>query len=138
MLHSFPQDDEAAPNGLVQGRDGNFYGTTFSGGGQNYNPDTGEYGYGTVFQFSTNGTVTTLYSFTGGADGSNPLAALVQGSDGRFYGTTEYGGAYGLGAVFAFSPDSTLTTLYSFTGGADGAEPVCALVQGTCGQHLCH
>ena len=69
--------------GLVQGSDGNFYGTT-SGGGTN--------DAGTVFKISTNGALTSLYSFTGGNDGADPDAGLVQGSDGYFYGTTPYGG----------------------------------------------
>ena len=50
------------------------------------------YGYGTVFKISPNGALTSLYSFTGGNDGANPYAGLVQGSDGNFYGTTQYGG----------------------------------------------
>ena len=53
-------------------------------------------GYGTVFKISTNGALTSLYSFTGGNDGADPHAGLVQGSDGNFYGTTAYGGTNGL------------------------------------------
>jgi len=78
--------------GLVQGSDGNFYGTTSEGGTYGY------YG-GTVFQITTNGTLTTLYSFSGN-DGGNPEAALVQGNDGSFYGTTSAGGLNGPGTVF--------------------------------------
>ena len=83
-------NDGGEPNaGLIQGSDGNFYGTT-SGGGAN--------GYGTVFKISTTGVLTSLYSFTGGNDGANPQAGLVQGTDGYFYGTTEHSGYdfYGL------------------------------------------
>jgi uncharacterized repeat protein (TIGR03803 family) len=121
--------DGAGPNGLVQGSDGYFYGTTAYGG-------THGVGYGTVFKISTNGLLTTLYSFTG-VDGANPLAGLVQGSDGNFYGTTYGGGKYGLasggyGTVFKISTSGTLTTLYSFAGG-DGANPSAALVQGVDG-----
>ena len=65
---------------LVQGSDGNFYGTTQQAAART--------GYGTVFKISTNGALTSLYSFTGGNDGANPNAGLVQGSDGNFYGTT--------------------------------------------------
>ena len=108
--------------GLVQGSDGNFYGTT-SGGGA--------YGVcGAVFRVTHGGTLTTLYSFGAGKEGTTPLAGLVQGTDGNFYGTTEFGGAYGVGSVFRITPGGTLITLYSFTGGADGANPYAGLVQG--------
>jgi uncharacterized repeat protein (TIGR03803 family) len=106
--------------GLVQGPDGNFYGTTFFGGTN---------GYGTVFKFATNGTFTSLYSFTGTNDGANPYAGLVQGSDGNFYGTTFYGGTNGYGTVFEFATNGTFTSLYSFTGTNDGANPYAGLVQ---------
>jgi uncharacterized repeat protein (TIGR03803 family) len=108
--------------GLVQGSDGNFYGTT---------PYGGTNGGGTVFQISTNGTLTSLYSFSPVNDGQNPNG-LVQGSDGNFYGTTLYGGNikyyypyYGesCGTVFKMSSLGVLTSLYSFTGGNDGANP---------------
>ncbi len=77
--------------GLVQGSDGNFYGTTYVGG---------THGDGTVFKFGTNGALATLYSFSGTNDGANPRAALVQGSDGSFYGTTQNAGTNNLGTVF--------------------------------------
>jgi uncharacterized repeat protein (TIGR03803 family) len=114
----------------VQGSDGNFYGTTEAGG-------TNE--VGTVFQISTGGTLTSLYSFIGTNDGANPEAGLALGSDGYFYGTTEAGGAYtdqngeGYGTVFKISTNGTLTSLYSFTGGNDGAYPYAGLVQGSDG-----
>ena len=87
-LHSFSGSDGAEPFGnfgLVQGSDGNFYGTTYSGG-------TG--GVGTVFKITSGGSLTTLYSFSG-SDGAYPQAGLVQGSDGNFYGTTSGFGASG-------------------------------------------
>jgi len=68
-----------------------------------------------VFHMTPAGTLTTLVSFIG-ADGNSPQAALVQGSDGNFYGTTEYGGANGLGTVFQVTPAGVLTTLVSFGG----------------------
>jgi uncharacterized repeat protein (TIGR03803 family) len=80
--------------GLVQGSDGNFYGTTEAGGTNNA---------GTVFKISTNGALTSLYSFTGTNDGANPYAGLVQGNDGYFYGTTYGGGTNGYGTVFRLS-----------------------------------
>jgi len=56
-----------------------------------------------VFKITPSGTLTTVYSFTGGSDGANPNAALVQGTDGKFYGTTSTGGAFGNGTVFRLS-----------------------------------
>jgi uncharacterized repeat protein (TIGR03803 family) len=109
---------------LVQGSDGNFYGTTSSGGTN---------GYGTVFKISSNGVLATLYSFTGTNDGANPRAALVQGSDGYFYSTTASVGTNLNGTVFKISSTGALTTLYSFTGTNDGKNPIAALVQGSDG-----
>ncbi len=124
-LYSFvgsPTDGGSPSAGLVQGTDGNFYGTTFYGGANND---------GTVFRISSSGTYTTLYSFVGSpTDGYWPDAALVQGSDGNFYGTTESGGASGNGTVFRISPSGNYISLYSF---ADGAYPYAGLVQGNDG-----
>lgn len=108
---------------LLQTSDGNFYGTTFEGGA---------YGYGEVFEMSPLGEVTTLYSFTGQSDGAHPAAALILGTDGNFYGTTVYGGAFQDGTVFRLAPDGTLVSLAQFDG-YDGANPVSRLVQGTDG-----
>ena len=110
--------------GLLQGGDGNFYGTTY-GSGSGPSPN------GTVFRISPSGSLTNLWSFTGGNDGSYPWAALVQGSDSNFYGTASYGGAYGAGIVFRISAGGSLTNLWSFTGGTDGATPQAGLVLGS-------
>jgi uncharacterized repeat protein (TIGR03803 family) len=110
---------------LVQGLDGNFYGTT-SGSG------SGPSGNGTVFRITSSGSLTTLWSFIGCSDGGYPMAGLVQGSDGNFYGTTD-GLGFGpsaYGTVFRVTPGGTLTTLWSFTNGVDGASSYAALVQG--------
>ena len=117
---------------LLQATNGNFYGTTASGGAN---------GYGTVFEITPSGTLTTLYSFcsqSGCTDGSNPLARLVQATNGNFYGTTYFGGAngYNYGTVFKITPSGTLTTLYSFcslTNCTDGANSFAGLVQATNG-----
>ncbi|MGA2373285.1 MAG: choice-of-anchor tandem repeat GloVer-containing protein [Candidatus Korobacteraceae bacterium] len=103
---------------LIQGTDGNFYGTTAKGGAN---------GYGTVFKITPAGTLTTLHSFDG-TDGYEPLAGLVQASDGNFYGTTYQGGTDGAGTVFKITPTGTLTTLHSFDG-TDGNGPEAGLVQ---------
>ena len=109
---------------LVQGRDGNFYGTT---------SENGVYSGGTVFRITPAGVLITLYSFTGGTDGHKPVAALIQGRDGNFYGTTSAGGTYGDGTVFQLTPAGVLTTLCNFTGGNDGQKPYAALIQGSNG-----
>lgn len=107
---------------LVQGSDGNFYGTTVTGG---------TYTNGTVFKLSPSGDFTNLYSFTGGKDGGNPKGALVFGPDGKLYGTTEGGGTNGIGTVFRISTNGSLTSLHSFAGKSDGAYPTAALVLGS-------
>ena len=115
--------------GLAQGTDGNFYGTTVGGGAN---------GYGTVFEITPAGTLTTLHSFDS-TDGANPWAGLVQGTDGNFYGTTTYGGTsgsgcagFGCGTVFKISSAGTLTTLHNFDGN-DGGIPTGGLAQATNG-----
>lgn len=121
-LHSFGifTNGETPKAGLALGTDGNFYGTTYSGGTN--------FGFGTVFKISTNGALTTLYAFTGGNDGANPQGKLTQGSDGSFYGTTFGGGFYFAGEVFKISTNGVCTNLYSFTSGNDGANPAAGLI----------
>jgi uncharacterized repeat protein (TIGR03803 family) len=123
VLHSFALTDGCVPRArLIQAVDGSFYGTTASGG---------LYGNGTVFRMTPGGVLTMLYSFAGGpADGASPLAALIQGSDGNFYGTTTAGGKFEEGTIFSITPGGTATILYSFSGGADGRGPDTALIQG--------
>src|SRR5207302_2058398 len=94
VLVSFNGTNGSDPWGgrLVQGADGNFYGTTLSGGeNQNPGPSFG-IGYGTVFRVAPGGGFTSLASFNG-TNGINPMGGLVEGSDGNFYGTTWYGGS---------------------------------------------
>ena len=127
-LYSFGSSpaDGGEPSGLVQGSDGNFYGTS----------DGGTYGLGTVFRISPIGIETILYSFgTFNGDGYYPSGTgLVQGSDSNFYGLTYFGGTYGLGTVFRISPIGIETILYSFGSSLnDGIYPVSELVQGSDG-----
>jgi len=117
--------DGATPyGGLMQGADGNLYGTTSAGGAD---------GHGSVYRITTSGTLTTLWPFTGGSDGATPYGGLVQGADGNLYGTTTAGGTSGDGTVYRITPSGTLTNLWSFTGGADGANPNAGLAWGTDG-----
>jgi len=110
---------------LIQGTDGNNYGTTVRGG---------VYEQGTVFKVTPDGTLTALYSFCSQVnctDGAEPFSRLVQ-AGGNFYGTTAIGGANDGGTVFEITPAGQLTTLYSFcsqTNCTDGAEPFSGLVQ---------
>jgi len=144
VLYSFAGgSDGANPHaGLIQGSDGDFYGTT-GHGGVNSSCSASQYasGCGTVFKVTPAGVETVLYSFAGGSDGSDPDAALIQGSDGNFYGTTGYGGSnssctgtvlVGCGTVFKVTPAGVETVLHSFTGGGDGGVPD-GLIQGSDG-----
>jgi uncharacterized repeat protein (TIGR03803 family) len=124
------QSPRTAP--LVQGTDGNFYGTTSSGGDYTGCNDDG-FGCGSVFKTTAQGALTTLYSFCAQAnctDGIAPEAGLVLATDGNFYGTTSSGGSGGTacaeeggcGTVFRISHDGKFTMLHSFDG-SDGATP---------------
>lgn len=102
------------------------YGTTSDGGAS---------GYGVVFMLDVAaGTETVLHSFTGGADGANPYAGLIRDPAGNVYGTTVNGGASGKGVVFRVDTSGNETTLYSFTGGADGANPYAGLLRDSKGR----
>jgi uncharacterized repeat protein (TIGR03803 family) len=94
---------------------GNLYGTTYYGGGL---PNMG-----VVFKLDTAGQETVLYSFTGGADGSRPSSGVIRDAAGNFYGTTSAGDSANQGVVYKVNAAGHETVLYSFTGGADGAEP---------------
>jgi uncharacterized repeat protein (TIGR03803 family) len=126
--------DGRSPADVIQGSDGNFYGTT-ADGGTNYNAEVPNSG-GTIFKITPQGTLTTLYQFGGRpGDGTEPLGGLVLGSDGNFYGTTYRGGTNGgNGTLFRISSTGTLTTLYQF--GAlptDGQNPWVGLMQASDG-----
>jgi len=135
VLHKFTgyvsttQYDGYRPIGiLVQGSDGNFYGTTYEGGAKNL---------GTVFKISPSGTYTLLYSFGSVAgDGTLPIAGLTVGNDGNLYGVTTNGGSKNTGIVFRLTPAGTETLLYNFCSVScyDGIYPTTPMVLHTDGK----
>jgi uncharacterized repeat protein (TIGR03803 family) len=134
---SGPNGGEPANMSMIQGTDGNLWGTTLEGG-NTYNPGVNQ-GEGIVFKMSPSGALTTVYNFCSKAtctDGSYPYSPLVQGTDGNFYGTTAGGGAYGGGSIFKLTPQGVLTTLYSFcqeAGCPDGTNIYAGLIEGSNG-----
>jgi uncharacterized repeat protein (TIGR03803 family) len=96
--------------GVIADSAGNLYGTTYNGGA---------FGYGAVYKLTPTGQETVLYSFTGGVDGGNPYAGVIEDSSGNLYGTAVTGGSapspvYAGGVVFKLSPAGQGTVLYSF------------------------
>ena len=139
-------NDGANPSGgLIMDRNGALYGTTCLGG----STSGAATGHGAVFKLTpldagrTRWQETVLYRFQGGADGENPMSALTLDAAGALYGTTLYGGAgpcyLGCGTVFKLTPPGygqtewIKTTLYSFSGGADGGAPQGKLLLGGSG-----
>jgi uncharacterized repeat protein (TIGR03803 family) len=140
-LMNFDLKDGAYPlsMSLIQGTDGNYYGTTAGGGTSKRCTYFNTLGCGTVFKITSDGTLTTLHSFDL-IDGYNPQAGLVQATNGDFYGSTAWGGASdkcvnGCGTIFVISSDGRFTTLHSFAGGPrDGDGPSGGLIQATDGR----
>jgi uncharacterized repeat protein (TIGR03803 family) len=151
VLHSFSGPDGAySEAGLVFDTAGNLYGTTAGGG--NFTGHCSQYGCGTVFELTPNGsggwTQKVLYTFCswkGCADGFNPVGGLVVDAAGNLYGTAQYGGNFsydctyyslqGCGTVFELSPNAngswTFTLVYTFCledGCANGATPAAGLI----------
>ena len=92
LIHSLNPSEGVLPYAsLIQGQDGNFYGTCIEGGSTSF---------GTVFKLLPNGTLTALCSFADGGDGGLPYGGVTQGADGGLYGTTYQGGASGAGTCF--------------------------------------
>jgi len=127
VLYSFKADgaDGIFPTGVIQGSDGNFYGTTSYGGAN---------GCGSVYEVTPAGVETLVFSLpcpVSSTSGIGP-STLTQGSDGNFYFATGRGGANNLGAVFHVA-QSGAEVIYSFQGGSDGAYPATRLLEGSDG-----
>ena len=125
-LHTFTGTDGQNVNGLVQGNDGNFYGSSQSGGTSND---------GVIFKMTPTGTVTVLHNFAG-SDGAVGRWNLIQAKDGNFYGVTLNGGTNNAGVLYKITSTGTYTVLYNFpsTGNpATGNFPFSSLMQATNG-----
>ena len=138
VLHTFtgfkgaPYDGELPVGSLVEGPDGNFYGTTYEGGSNG--TDNG----GTVFKITPAGAYSIIHDFVAAAptyDGQLPKAGLILGTDGNFYGTTLKGGSAGGGAIYQITPSGTEKVIYNFciVSCYDGVLPDTPLVQHTNG-----
>ena len=119
--HQSPIDGAQPYAGLIQARDGNLYGTTTRGGSHNV---------GVFFRISTSGTMRAIHDFDYSPDGALPYAAVVQVTNGSFYGTAPDGGG-GAGTVYQVTPFGQLIALYDF--GAHGESPTAGLVQASNG-----
>ncbi|MFO1478068.1 MAG: choice-of-anchor tandem repeat GloVer-containing protein [Verrucomicrobiota bacterium] len=122
----FGKTNGSSPNELLLGQDGNYYGTTTWGGNTSFYV----YGFGTIFKLTPDGALSTLYTFSGFADGGFLYGGLAQAADGYLYGSTFSGGAYGYGTLFRISTNGQFSTIYNFTGGSDGANPAATLLVG--------
>src|SRR4030095_4078328 len=110
------------PQAITLANDGNFYGTFLGGTGTNVN--------GGVFKVTPAGKLTILHRFTD-ADGKNPMGAIIQGTDGNFYGATRMGGTGGQGVVYKMTAAGALTVLHNFANDGHGLAPFAGLVQAT-------
>jgi uncharacterized repeat protein (TIGR03803 family) len=158
VLYKFPFDG-GGPSGyshgkvlyseLIQGGDGNFYGTTVNGGSGTCSDGFGVEGCGTIFRITPAGKQTVVYSFTydsktnTAVNGLYPVGGLVQGKDGNLYGTASGGGdpkgfcngyALGCGTIFKITPKGKFTLLHQFEGNTEGAIPLGRLIQASDGK----
>jgi len=122
VLHTFVGADGALPTGLMQAKDGTFYGTTRAGGTGRGSPFIETNGVGLAFKTTVSGAFTALHSFTGASDGCFPSGGLVQAADGNFYGTTSFCGSLPFaGTMYRMAPTGEVTTIHEF--GPTGFRP---------------
>ncbi len=129
VLHDLsPAGDEGASSGfpLVQGSDGNFYGTLPAGGADDQQN-------GTIFKITPSGNFSVIYPFPGGADGGNPGGSLIQGTDGDFWGNTNAGGSAGNGLFYKVTSSGTLSVIASIPAGGYGPTAYGPLAEGNDG-----
>jgi uncharacterized repeat protein (TIGR03803 family) len=125
VLHTFMGGaDGQLPVGLIRDSVGNLYGTTANGGSACC---------GVVFRLDRSGHEKVLHAFTGGNDGGNPGAGVIRDSEGNLYGTTIAGGTDGFGVVYKLDTAGQETALYSFTGAADGGNPIAGVIRDSAG-----
>lgn len=123
FIYQFDQTHGAGPfSPVIQGTDGNFYGTTTAGGTS---------GFGVAFKLTSAGVITVLHDFNG-TDGETPYGGLTQANDGNFYGTTSAGGTLGFGTLFKITSAGTFSVVYNFEN-THGAAPEVTLFQETNG-----
>jgi uncharacterized repeat protein (TIGR03803 family) len=132
ILHGFSDspDGRYPWAGLIEDASGNLYGTTVIGG-TSWCSEEGSH-CGIVFKVDTAGDETILYSFTGGSDGGDSYAGLVQDPNGNLYGTTTFGGSGGGGTIFKLDTSGALTVLHSFNG-KDGSGSTAGLIMDAAG-----
>ena len=124
-------DSAASPLAGLLNVNGTLYGTTEHGGASNCGSTSGVQGCGTVFASTLAGAQTVLHRFGASGDGEYPEAGLIN-VKGTLYGTTPYGGPYGLsgggGTVFAVTTSGKEVVLHGFGKGGDGAWPEAGLI----------
>jgi uncharacterized repeat protein (TIGR03803 family) len=138
VLYSFTGQDGGEPEStLIRDSEGNLYSSTAIGGSNECSFNGQEVGCGTIFRLDNTGTESVLYSFAGVPDGETPQAGLVRDREGNLYGTTIWGGTgscsddglyIGCGTVFKLDTAGHETTLYSFAGQPDAANPTAAVI----------
>jgi uncharacterized repeat protein (TIGR03803 family) len=122
QTHTFGGTDGSNPTvGLTLATDGNFYGTTYNGGSNNY---------GVLFKIAPNGAYTVLHEFSNGSDGANPIAPPIEASDGNFYGSTS--GTGGASTIYQYKPSGVFSTILSLSQ-SQGLYALGALLEGSDG-----
>ncbi|WP_216820621.1 choice-of-anchor tandem repeat GloVer-containing protein, partial [Cnuella takakiae] len=126
ILRHFNIEEEGGhpKGGIIQAKDGNFYGLLSSGG---------DYQGGSVFRLTPSGTFSVIRHFNINADGGRPRGNLVQGTDGNFYGIHTHGGTFNGGTIFKMTPDGQYSVLKMLSSATDGAQSEGSLVQATDG-----